>query len=100
MKAITSACQDDDVVLDDKSWVEGVQVTWTMPSRRDKDSSNLKLEFTVNVSNRENQSRGTEDYHLWTILIDVDRTDGNEKKQSGKLNNEGQALLLKTFNNA
>ncbi|KAK4078595.1 uncharacterized protein Triagg1_2926 [Trichoderma aggressivum f. europaeum] len=81
VKAMESACQDDGVVLDGKSWAEDVRVTWTMPSRQDKGLSNLKLEVTVNVGNREAHSSGTEDYRLWTILIDVDRMDGHEKEQ-------------------
>ncbi|KAF3075117.1 hypothetical protein CFAM422_003068 [Trichoderma lentiforme] len=82
IKAITSACQDDDVVLDDKSWAEDVHVTWTMPSGRDKGMSNLKLEVTVNVSSREAEGHGTEDYHLWIILMDIDRLNGHEKEES------------------
>lgn len=91
IKAITSACHDDDVVLDDKSWTEDVHVTWTMPSGRDKGMSNLKLEFTVNVSSREAESHDTEDYRLWIILMDIDRMNGHEREQNGKFNNEGQA---------
>lgn len=100
VKAMESACQDDGVVLDDKSWEEGAQVTWTMPSGRDKDLSNLKMEVTVNVSGRDAQSRGTEAYRLWTILIDVDGMNGHEKEQGGKLSNEVQLMQLEDFNNA
>ncbi|KAL7950685.1 heterokaryon incompatibility domain-containing protein [Trichoderma barbatum] len=82
IKAIQSACEDDGVILDSKSWEEDVQMTWTMPSGRDKDLSNLKMEFTVDISNREMQSRGAGEYRLWTVLIDIDRMDGHEKEQS------------------
>ncbi|UKZ77556.1 hypothetical protein TrVFT333_005279 [Trichoderma virens FT-333] len=108
LKAIKSACEDDGVVLDSKSWEGGVQAIWTMPSGRDKDSSNLTMEFTVNVSSREAQSHGSEAYHLWTILIDVDRMNGHEKEHSGhpfaykfpaSFNNTGTSTSLNTISN-
>lgn len=95
IKAIVSACQDDDVVLDDKSWTEDVHVTWTMPSGRDKGMSNLKLEVTVNVSSREAESHGKEDYRLWIILIDIDRMNGHGKEESSKSNNLFLPYILK-----
>ncbi|PTB65482.1 HET-domain-containing protein [Trichoderma citrinoviride] len=82
VKAIESACADDGVFLDGKCWEEDVQITWTMPSGRDRDLSNLKIDLTVNTSKREAPDRGSEQYHIWTILIDVDRTDDNRKEEN------------------
>lgn len=73
VKAIESACKDDGVFLDNKSWEEIAQVAWTTPSERAKDLSSLKIDLTVNVSAREAQSHLSEQYHLWTILIDIDK---------------------------
>lgn len=96
IKAIESACKDDDVVLDDKSWEEEVQVTWTMPSGHDRDLSNLKMEFTVDIGSRAPQSQGS-DYHTWTILIDVDRINGHEKEHNSKFNITVNSYYLKIF---
>lgn len=100
IKAIESACEDDGVYLDSKSWEKDVQVTWTMPSERDKDLSNLKIELTVNVSSREAQSHDSEQYHLWTILLDVDRMNGQEKEQSRKFSSAAKLIWPEDSNNA
>ncbi|KAM0256813.1 hypothetical protein ACHAQJ_004765 [Trichoderma viride] len=79
VKAIEAACEDDGVFLDSTSWEGDVQVTWTTPSKRGNDLSNLKVELTVNISGR-GASNDSEKYHLWTILIDVDKISGQETK--------------------
>ncbi|KAL7936146.1 heterokaryon incompatibility domain-containing protein [Trichoderma chlorosporum] len=107
LKAIQSACEDDHVVLDRKSWSEKVRVTWTMPSERDRDLSNLEMAFTVDISSRELESQGPV-YHQWTILIDVDRTSEHEKERSDHpfahkspvfYNNTGAESSLKRVSN-
>jgi hypothetical protein len=82
IKAVESACADDGVFLDSKSWEEVVQITWVVPSGRDRELSNLKIVLTANVSKRDAPDRGSEEYHLWTILIDVDRAAGHEKEEN------------------
>ncbi|KAL7783259.1 heterokaryon incompatibility domain-containing protein [Trichoderma ceciliae] len=108
LKAIGSACEDDGLFLDSRSWEEDVQVTWTMPSERGKDLSNLKIELTANVSGREAQGHDSENYHPWTILIDVDKVSGQETEHSGhpfayrfpvSFNNTGAETSLSNISN-
>ncbi|KAL6895729.1 heterokaryon incompatibility domain-containing protein [Trichoderma longibrachiatum] len=82
VKAIESACADDGVFLDGKSWEEDVQIAWEVPSGRDRELSNLKMVLTANVSKRDAPDRGSEEYHLWTILIDVDWAGGTTKEEN------------------
>lgn len=86
VKAIESACADDGVFLDGKSWEEDVQIAWEVPSGRDRELSNLKMVLTANVSKRDAPDRGSEEYHLWTILIDVDWAGGTTKEENCEFN--------------